>query len=407
MAAGAGGELPEESYGATILATQVRLPQARRISKVVLELRHRNPDLGWPDMNGPGQEVVSASRDRLVLAVERPSPRSSPTLPLSEEAREKNRLYLEPNAFIQSDDPRLAATAREIAGGERDLWKAAKLLERWVSENMTFDMGVVLAPSVEVFEKRRGTCTEYATLLTTLARAAGIPARYVMGYVYVLGMYGGHAWTEVRVGEDWIPLDGVMVAEGPADAARFAFVWSALDEGIAQLNMGAGAKLYGQIDLRVLEYALDGGPAVRVADAKEPWVVEGDFYHDTGLGLDLRKPAAFRFTQLGKVWPDEVIVALEGPGGQKASLRQARRRWFDDTKALALKRLGEDVPEGAPREQQVGTRRAFVLESPARAAMALPDGGDLWLLTVEGQDAPALLKTLAAGLRLPDGGGKI
>ncbi len=401
-----GGELPGESYGASILRTQIRLPQARKISKMTVELRHRNPDLGWPDFEGSGQSVLSSSRESVVLSVERRAPSSRPTLPLPAAALERDRLYLEPNAYIQSDEPRLAAMAREIVGDERDLWKASKKLERWVAENMQFDLGVVLAPSVEVFEKRRGTCVGYAMLLTTLARAVGIPARYVMGYVYVAGMFGGHAWTEVRVGEDWIALDGAVVADGPADAARFAFFWSALDEGVARMSMGPGAKMYGQIDLRVLDYSIDGGPATCVAEAREPWSVEGDLYRDAGLGLELTKPAAFSFTELGKVWPEDVIVGMEGPEGQKASLRQARRRWFDDAKSGAMKRLEEAVPGGAPSEARVGTRQAFVLESPGRAALALPDGGDLWLLTVEGQDAPALLKTIAAGLRIPDGGGR-
>ncbi len=400
-----GGELPGESYGASILRTQLRLPQARRISRMTLELRHRNPDLGWPDFEAPGQSVLSPSRESVVLSVERREPRSRPTLPLPASALERDRLYLEPNAYIQSDEPHLAEKAREIVGDERDLWKAAKKLERWVAENMQFDLGVVLAPSVEVFEKRRGTCVGYAMLLTTLARAAGIPARYVMGYVYVAGMFGGHAWTEVRVGEDWIALDGAVVADGPADAARFAFFWSALDEGVGRMSTGPGAKMYGQIELRVIDYSIDDGPSTRVAEAKEPWSVEGDLYHDAGLGLELTKPAAFSFTDLGKVWPEEVIVGLEGPEGQKASLRQARRRWFDDARAGAMKRLEEAVPGGKAREDRVGTRQAFVLESPGRAALALPDGGDLWLLTVEGQNAPAWLRTIAAGLRIPDGGG--
>ena len=148
--------------------------------------------------------------------------------------------YLTPNAYLQSDDEELAALAREIVGDTRDALEAGLALERWVAENMRFDMGVVMAPSSEVLEQRRGTCTEYAVLLTTLARSLGIPARFVMGYVYAGGIYGGHAWTEILVGDEWIGLDGAIVADGPADASRFAFQWSSLDEGIGTLTWALG-----------------------------------------------------------------------------------------------------------------------------------------------------------------------
>ena len=59
----------------------------------------------------------------------------------------------------------------------------------------------------------------------------GIPSRVAMGYAYLNGMFGGHAWTEVLAGERWIPLDAALTSDGVADAARFAFTWSSLENG--------------------------------------------------------------------------------------------------------------------------------------------------------------------------------
>src|SRR5207302_6737384 len=129
---------------------------------------------------------------------------------------------------------------------------ASLALERWVSENMHFDLGVAFAPSVEVLERRRGTCVAFATLLASLTRAMGIPSRLAFGYVYVNGMFGGHAWTEVLIGDEWVPIDAAIVAEGSADAARFAFAWTALAEGPSSLSNSAGSRLYGAISARVL-----------------------------------------------------------------------------------------------------------------------------------------------------------
>ena len=112
-------------------------------------------------------------------------------------------------------------------------------LGRWAAENMTFDLGIVFAPAIEIMRDRRGTCTGYAVLLAALARAAGIPSRVVMGYVYAMRMFGGHAWAEVLVGEEWVPLDAAIVNEGPADATHLAIIASSLENGPGELSLGA------------------------------------------------------------------------------------------------------------------------------------------------------------------------
>ena len=120
---------------------------------------------------------------------------------------------------------------------------------------MTFDLGIALAPSSEIFRNRRGTCLGYATLLAALTRAAGIPSRVVLGYVYALAIFGGHAWTEVLVDGAWIPVDAAIPASGVADAARVGIIATSFGDGAGLLSGGAGLKLFGQVDIKVLEYA--------------------------------------------------------------------------------------------------------------------------------------------------------
>ena len=69
------------------------------------------------------------------------------------------------------------------------------------------------APSTSVLEtiaRRTGDCTEYADLLTTLARAQGLPARTVVGLAYSDGEQAAlafHAWSEVALGGSWRAVD--------------------------------------------------------------------------------------------------------------------------------------------------------------------------------------------------------
>jgi transglutaminase-like putative cysteine protease len=71
-----------------------------------------------------------------------------------------------------------------------------------------------------LFETREGFCEHYASALTFLLRAAGLPARVVMGYqggelngvggYYIVRQTDAHAWTEVWLEDDgWIRVDGV------------------------------------------------------------------------------------------------------------------------------------------------------------------------------------------------------
>jgi hypothetical protein len=63
---------------------------------------------------------------------------------------------------------------------------------------------------LETIEARGGECTEFADLLTTLARAAGIPARTVIGLAYSDRpgpAFAFHAWNEVAVDGEWRAVD--------------------------------------------------------------------------------------------------------------------------------------------------------------------------------------------------------
>jgi transglutaminase-like putative cysteine protease len=61
---------------------------------------------------------------------------------------------------------------------------------------------------------RRGVCQDFAHVLVALCRRAGIPARYVSGYIHaggnseVLGAEASHAWAEAYLGpHGWVGLD--------------------------------------------------------------------------------------------------------------------------------------------------------------------------------------------------------
>ena len=367
MAANGGGSLADESYTRTLVRTGIKLPRAREIDTLRVRLALMDTAGRLPDLTGPGQRVVSREGNVGAIEITRRYPRVRAAFPAA--PTPALREYLEPNAYVQSDERRLVALAKRVVGTERDLFTAALALERWVADSMRFDLGVAFAPSVEVFERRRGTCVAYATLLATLTRALGIPTRIAMGYVYVNGIFGGHAWAEVRVGEDWIPIDAAIVARGPSDAARFAFAWSSMAEGPGSLTSGPALELYGRLRATVQSFTVAGARRDVPPDAK-PYVIEGNRYVNEWLGLEVAKPAGFQFVELDETWPSKTVVGMERGNERVRVLLSLRAPWERDA-------TGPEV---------------------------LSAGLDTWRIQVESANPQVLIAQVRRGLRLRDVG---
>ncbi|MCC6696549.1 MAG: transglutaminase domain-containing protein [Candidatus Hydrogenedentes bacterium] len=117
--------------------------------------------------------------------------------------------WLKPTMFVQNDDPRILAKAREIVGDEKDSLKASALLCEWVYKNVDTVFSARLTNALEVLDSLEGDCTEHSILFVALARAAGLPSREVAGLIYMDGGKPGfyfHQWAKVWVGK-WIDVD--------------------------------------------------------------------------------------------------------------------------------------------------------------------------------------------------------
>jgi hypothetical protein len=130
---------------------------------------------------------------------------------------------LRPNRFVQSDDKRIVELAQQTVSGTSTAVEAARRIEAFVARYINKrSLSVGYASAAEVVESRQGDCTEFAVLTAALCRAAGIPARVVIGVTYAKdfgGLQGfvGHAWVEAYVGINerggngkWIGLDAAL-----------------------------------------------------------------------------------------------------------------------------------------------------------------------------------------------------
>ena len=112
-----------------------------------------------------------------------------------------------------ADDAEVRALARSaVAGIDRPRDKAAALT-LFVHNLLEYGDSARPRAIFATLRERRGDCTEFADLYTTLARAIGLPARTVVGLAYRAGgaaeegAFALHAWNEVAIGDSWRSVD--------------------------------------------------------------------------------------------------------------------------------------------------------------------------------------------------------
>lgn len=121
--------------------------------------------------------------------------------------------------------------AQQATQGCNTPWQKATALRDYLSTHYAYSLSVQTPPSDVDFvawfllAEKQGYCTYFASAMTMLCRMAGLPARYVEGYLAtpdgsgtaIVTGWNAHAWTEVYVnGVGWVVFDATPGA-GDAD----------------------------------------------------------------------------------------------------------------------------------------------------------------------------------------------
>jgi transglutaminase-like putative cysteine protease len=107
--------------------------------------------------------------------------------------------------------PELVAVAAELRRDEPA--ETVEAVAAWVHSSLEYLPGVthVHTPAHEAFEAGRGVCQDFAHLALCVLRAAGVPCRYVSGYLHpeleaevgTTATGESHAWVEAWTGAWW------------------------------------------------------------------------------------------------------------------------------------------------------------------------------------------------------------
>lgn len=174
-----------------------------------LTLRLKNIHLPASDLASPRQQVLTAISNQITLTVTAQAdpatnrPRGAATV--------ADQPWLVSSPALQADHPDVVRQAKTIVGALTNRLEAVQALAAWVHRHVAKQPAVSLPSALDVLQKRQGDCNEHTYLFVALARAAGIPAKILVGLVYAelagqVGAYYYHAWPAANVGE-WMELD--------------------------------------------------------------------------------------------------------------------------------------------------------------------------------------------------------
>ena len=133
------------------------------------------------------------------------------------EAQTPNRLsispaeadyWLHPTPLTQPDK-HIEAIARQLQDEAKTPHDLAQRINEHVYAIMRYqnDVTTVETTAAQALILGRGLCQDFAHLMLSICRTAGLPARYVSGHL--LGEGGSHAWVEVL-----LPSEGGLAAVG-------------------------------------------------------------------------------------------------------------------------------------------------------------------------------------------------
>lgn len=227
----------------TILRRRIQVPYPYRVARDpaygndILFLKLGRPLPPALEMSIRYEAVVRGER----LPLEKASAETPPSV-LQEMA-----LHLGSNRTMVVDD-RIRDLARSVTAGAETPLAKARAIYRYVIERMRYDKetpGWGRGDTLRACEVGAGNCTDFHSLFISLARAAGIPARFAIGLPVPPkeegDIPGYHCWAQIYLaGVGWVPVDA---SEAWKDRGRMDYFFGSYDPNRIAVSLGRDIEL--------------------------------------------------------------------------------------------------------------------------------------------------------------------
>ena len=140
--------------------------------------------------------------------------------------------------------PRVRNLANELTAGKTDPVDQAHAIYNYLVHTMKYDKtipGWGQGDTERACDIKAGNCTDFHSLFISLARAKGIPARFVIGFPLTAAdgsVKGYHCWAEFYLKDKgWIPVDASDASKLKDEAAQ-QYLFGNLDPNRVQFTVG-------------------------------------------------------------------------------------------------------------------------------------------------------------------------
>ncbi len=124
--------------------------------------------------------------------------------------------YTDAELHVESENPQIISLSEELAQDHLTACEKARAFYEFVGTELVYSYNGGNWGAQAALGQMGADCTEYASLMMALSRAAGIPARYIEGLNYTPEGEEAlarqeHAWLEVYLpGIGWTPMDPTL-----------------------------------------------------------------------------------------------------------------------------------------------------------------------------------------------------
>jgi transglutaminase-like putative cysteine protease len=227
-------------YDFSLVRAEPPINEYRRLTGLAVEVSGWNDEI--PLLQDGGQLVEKSGAGRITIKTGSVVQTAQTAMP-----GEPAEMFLRPAEKIESDAPEIAAKAKELANGKNSTGETVQALVSWTAKWLS-DTVDDKGGARESFKSRSGNCQTHSRLYTALARAAGIPTRFVSGLVYQEGKgFLYHSWAESFISGRWVAVDPTY-AQVPADPTHLKFFEGHLPEELAPI-----VAIIGRIKISVLD----------------------------------------------------------------------------------------------------------------------------------------------------------
>jgi transglutaminase-like putative cysteine protease len=196
------------------------------------------------------KEIPPVLELNLNLAVKRKaySFKANHTTKESKISQNNLKRFLLPDRLVPIDG-KIALEAQKVVQEKMSEMQKAKTIYDYIVGTVEYDKsgtGWGRGDAIYACDVRKGNCTDFHSLFIGMARASGIPTRFVMGFPLPEALTQGelpgyHCWAEFYVEEfGWVPVDASEAQKHPE---KKEFFFGGLDENRVAFSIGRDIKI--------------------------------------------------------------------------------------------------------------------------------------------------------------------